>query len=185
MKLTYSVLDQPFIASAIIGAGMFGTTYLGCYFMRTDPQNSFYAAVFAGLAVWTVVSIPLVITRHWLLLKTLPWADKPTKYLVKPDRIVFEPHLPDLGRYDIAMQVMPSMFEDWPIRAELVPKTIQILLQDPYRATYRALDHLSRGDVDKVQKFMLEKRIGYRTAKTVELTYGGKRNLNRVMLLTR
>jgi len=185
-RLSYTTLDRPFVAASIIGGMAAGAIGCAGYLNRIGTDNTIAAAMCAGLAVGTVVSIPLVIVRSWILLKTLPWADRPRLEVFEPaypELLTYRAEIPNLGAYDAAMRVMPSMFADWPIRADLVPLTIGVLLDPPYRATHAALGHLSRGEVEKVQRFLLAKRLGYSVAKTVELLPGGRHSLARVMAL--
>ena len=83
-RLSYTTLDRPFVAASIIGGMAAGAIGCAGYLNRIGTDNILAAAMCAGLAVGTVVSIPLVITRSWILLKTLPWADRP-RMEVRPD----------------------------------------------------------------------------------------------------
>ena len=189
-RLTYGTLDRPFIAASIIGGMAAGAMACAGYLNRIGADNTMAAALCAGLAVGTVVSIPLVVVRSWILLKVLPWADRPRLEVRRPDypelhTLTYQATIPNLGEIDKAMKVYPSPFGDWPIRASLVPQTIDILLRPPYRATYALLEpSLGRPGVDKVQKFLLDKGLGYPTNKTVELHLAGQHALARVKALT-
>jgi hypothetical protein len=129
--------------------------------------------------------MPLVVTRQFILLKTLPWYERPAeiKRPEYPQLLTYQQTLPNLGEIEQALRVMPSPYGDWPIRADLVPDTITVLLRPPYRATDAALDHLSRGEVQAVKRWLLAKGLGYETAKTVEVLPGGRHALARVLAL--
>jgi hypothetical protein len=191
---TYGALDHPFTVSAIIGSMAAGAMACSCYIMRIDAGNTAAASMCAGLAVSTAVSIPLVITRSWMILRTTPWAGRQVEFIKRepeyPELVTYQDEvrmIPNLGELDRALKVMPSPFADWGIQVDKVPNVIHALLEPPFRATDEVLHDeagCSRGEVKQVKKFLLAKGLGYPIGKTVELTHGGRAALRRLQALT-